>query len=106
NYLNAIQSDVFWRVVLNSLLWAGIVVVFQFLLGLGSALLLNRNFHGQALARALVILPWVTPASSPGCSGSCCTIPTSVESTPSSTCLASRTRGSPGSAIPAPRSGR
>ncbi len=61
NYLNAIQSDVFWRVVLNSLLWAGIVVVFQFLLGLGSALLLNRNFHGQALARALVILPWVTP---------------------------------------------
>ena len=46
---------------MNSVLWDGMVVVFQFLLGLGAALLLNRRFHGQAAARALVILPWVTP---------------------------------------------
>src|SRR5437762_3019306 len=61
NYLNAIGDPEFWRIVLNSLTWTGTVVVFQFLVGLGCALLLNRDFRGQALARALVILPWVTP---------------------------------------------
>ncbi len=61
NYANALGSSVFWEVVFNSLAWAVIVVVFQFLVGLGTALLFNRGFHGQALARTLVILPWVTP---------------------------------------------
>jgi len=45
----------------NSLVWTIVVVVFQFLLGLSSALLLNRSFPGRGLARGLVILPWVMP---------------------------------------------
>ncbi|MEN3186760.1 MAG: sugar ABC transporter permease [Atribacterota bacterium] len=45
----------------NSLVWTVIVVVFQFLLGFSSALLLNRSFPGRSLVRGLVILPWVMP---------------------------------------------
>lgn len=34
----------------------------QFLLGLGAALLLNRNFAWRGVARALVIVPWALPS--------------------------------------------
>jgi len=45
----------------NSLTWTILVVFFQFLLGLGSALLLNKSFVGRTLLRGIVILPWVMP---------------------------------------------
>jgi multiple sugar transport system permease protein len=36
-------------------------VVLQFLLGLGTALVLNENFRGRTFTRAAIIIPWVTP---------------------------------------------
>lgn len=45
----------------NSLTWTILVVFFQFILGLGSALLLNKSFVGRTLLRGIVILPWVMP---------------------------------------------
>jgi multiple sugar transport system permease protein len=61
NYLSILESDIFWQVVANSVVWTSLVVLFQFLVGLGAALLLNQRFYGRSVARSLIILPWVTP---------------------------------------------
>jgi multiple sugar transport system permease protein len=39
-----------------------LVVGFQFLLGLATALLLNQSFWWRGLARALVVIPWALPS--------------------------------------------
>ena len=56
-----IADRIFWRALGNTLWWTGGSVVLQFLLGLGLALLLNRQFGGRRLVQALVFLPWAVP---------------------------------------------
>jgi multiple sugar transport system permease protein len=55
------EDRVFWRSLANTLWWTGGSLVFQFLLGLGLALLLNRPFGGRRLVQAVVFLPWAVP---------------------------------------------
>jgi multiple sugar transport system permease protein len=55
------RDRVFWRSLGNTLWWTGGSLVFQFLLGLGLALLLNRQFGGRRLVQAVVFLPWAVP---------------------------------------------
>ncbi|MBV8567255.1 MAG: sugar ABC transporter permease [Methylobacteriaceae bacterium] len=45
----------------NTVLWTAGSVFFQFFLGLGLALLLNRPFFGRRVVQALVFLPWAVP---------------------------------------------
>ncbi len=61
NFSRILKDETFWLVFKNTLVWTGSVVFFQFLVGLGMALLLNQKFYGRALARGLIIIPWVTP---------------------------------------------
>ncbi|MFB0546960.1 MAG: carbohydrate ABC transporter permease [Anaerolineae bacterium] len=56
-----LYDPTFWLVVRNSVIWTVAVVFFQFLVGLGTALLLNEKFWGRALVRGIVIICWVTP---------------------------------------------
>lgn len=51
----------FWRALGNTAWWTFGSLVFQFLLGLALALLLNRPFAGRRLVQALVFLPWAVP---------------------------------------------
>ncbi|MGC8777355.1 MAG: carbohydrate ABC transporter permease [Candidatus Caldatribacteriaceae bacterium] len=60
-YMRLFHNRMLSLVFRNSLNWTIIVVIFQFLLGMGSALILNRSFPGRTLVRGLVILPWVMP---------------------------------------------
>jgi multiple sugar transport system permease protein len=62
NFVRALNDPVFWLSLWNSFLWIGLVVGFQFLLGLGTALLLNQSFWWRGLARALVVIPWALPS--------------------------------------------
>jgi multiple sugar transport system permease protein len=62
NFVRAFQDEVFWISLGHSALWIGLVVGFQFLLGLGAALLLNQSFWWRGLARALVVIPWALPS--------------------------------------------
>jgi multiple sugar transport system permease protein len=55
------RDRVFWRSLVNTLWWTGGSLVFQFLLGLGLALLLDRPFGGRRLVQAVVFLPWAVP---------------------------------------------
>jgi multiple sugar transport system permease protein len=61
HYRNMLRDDTFWRVMGNSVTWTLAVVLFQNLLGLASAVLLNQNLPGQGFVRTLVLLPWVLP---------------------------------------------
>ena len=51
-------DDLFWNSLLVTAKWVGVQVVFQLILGLGLALLVNEVFRGRGLARALVFSPW------------------------------------------------
>lgn len=61
NFNRLLQEPIFWEIVRTSLIWTGAIVVGQLLLGFATALLLNLHFRGRALARSLIILPWVCP---------------------------------------------
>ena len=46
----------------NTIFYTGVTVTATLVLGLGIALLLNRSFPGQRLARTVMIAPWVVPS--------------------------------------------
>jgi multiple sugar transport system permease protein len=62
NYLKALQDEVFWISLKNTVFWIVGVIVLQLLLGFVTALLLNREFRWRGLARSLILIPWVTPS--------------------------------------------
>jgi multiple sugar transport system permease protein len=62
NFARAFSDPVFWTSAWNSVIWIVLVVGFQFLLGLATALLLNQSFWWRGLARALVVIPWALPS--------------------------------------------
>ena len=61
NYIDILSDRTFYEILLHSFIWTIVVVVFQFLLGLGSAFLLHKDFPGRDVVRAVVILPWIVP---------------------------------------------
>ena len=62
NYGAILQSDVFWRVTWNTVVWTVASTVIAFALGFGAALALHRDFIGRGVLRAILIIPWVISA--------------------------------------------
>lgn len=62
NYRALFHDPVFAVSIVHTILWIVGVIVLQFLLGLATALLLNRKFAWRGIARSLVLIPWVTPS--------------------------------------------
>lgn len=62
NYVAVAQDSVAWSSLGRTLLWIGITVPFQLLLGLAAALLLNQRFWWRGLARSLILIPWALPS--------------------------------------------
>ena len=62
NFITALQDEVFWISLWHTVIWIGITVPAQLLLGLVTALLLNQRFFWRPLARALIIIPWALPS--------------------------------------------
>jgi multiple sugar transport system permease protein len=61
HYWTVISNPPFGQVLFNSVVWTGVVVFFQAVLGMATAVLLNQNAPGQGILRALILLPWVLP---------------------------------------------
>ncbi|MBX3062219.1 MAG: sugar ABC transporter permease [Anaerolineae bacterium] len=59
NFIQLLNSDRFWNSFRISLTLVVVSVIVQYLLGLGLALLLNKQFRGQRLFRAIFILPMI-----------------------------------------------
>ncbi len=61
NYAELWGDRKFWLALENTAFWTFWSITFQFLLGLGLAMLLNTQFYGKKLFQALVFLPWAVP---------------------------------------------
>jgi multiple sugar transport system permease protein len=61
NYQRVLAAPAFYAVVWTTIRFVLYSVGAEFLLGLGTALLLDQNFHGRNLLRGLIILPWALP---------------------------------------------
>jgi ABC-type sugar transport system permease subunit len=53
----------FWTSIFNTFFFTIVTVVFETVLGLWMALIMNRAFHGRALVRASVLVPWAIPTA-------------------------------------------
>ena len=60
NFRKVTSSPVFAMVLKNTLVWTVAVVGISTLLGFILAILLNNEFKGRKLARAVVVFPWAT----------------------------------------------
>ena len=60
NFSKVLGSAKFSLVLKNTAVWTVLVVVLSTLLGFILALLLNNEFKGRKIARAIVVFPWAT----------------------------------------------
>ena len=60
NFITVFNSPAFGIVLKNTVVWTVLVVVLSTVLGFILALLLNNNFRGRKIARAIVVFPWAT----------------------------------------------
>ncbi len=56
NYRDILQDDVFWKALGNTIYVLVVCIIIELVLGMGFALLLNRNFYGQGLVRGLCLI--------------------------------------------------
>ncbi len=61
NYFGILSDPAFWRSFWVTIAFTLITVIGSMLLGLGVAIMMNRNFYGRSAVRALILLPYVTP---------------------------------------------
>jgi multiple sugar transport system permease protein len=62
NFARALQDEVFWISLANSIIWIVAVVGLQFAVGFAAALVLNQSFFWRSLARGLIVIPWALPS--------------------------------------------
>ncbi len=61
NYATLLHDPLFWSSLLRTAIWVVFGVGCQFLFGFLLALVLNKNFRGRGVVRAVSLIPWVTP---------------------------------------------
>jgi multiple sugar transport system permease protein len=62
NYVELLREDADFRgIFLNTLVWTFGSTALQFLLGLGTSLILNAKLPARAFWRGIMLVPWVTP---------------------------------------------
>ena len=61
-YQKLLDDPIFIHSLLNTLRWTLGVVVFQYLFGLGIALLMNEKIPMRGFMRGLILVPWVVPS--------------------------------------------
>lgn len=60
NFTKVMHSSAFKLVLKNTIVWTVAVVVLSTLLGFILALILNNEFRGRKIARAIIVFPWAT----------------------------------------------
>ena len=60
NFTKVLNSSAFKLVLKNTIVWTVAVVVLSTILGFILALILNNEFRGRKIARAIMVFPWAT----------------------------------------------
>ncbi len=63
NYVALFHSNIFWLTAFNTVFYTCVAVFFKLVLGFGLAIILNQDFKGKGLIRAIVLLPWIVPTA-------------------------------------------
>lgn len=61
NYVEIFQEPYFWASMARTMYFLVVSVALELVLGVAVAVLLNQEFRGRALLRALVLIPWALP---------------------------------------------
>jgi trehalose/maltose transport system permease protein len=61
NYAEALTDDRFWTALRFTAIFTVTSVFFEFVIGMGFALLMNQAFRGRGITRAAILVPWVIP---------------------------------------------
>ena len=62
NYVTVLSSSKFHEVTINTIVWTVWSTLISVVLGLGAALVLNREFIGRGILRGLLLIPYVISA--------------------------------------------
>ena len=60
NYLDVFNEPAFWTTLKNTFVWTIAVVGLSTVIGFILAMVLNQEFFGRKIVRAIVIFPWAT----------------------------------------------
>ena len=63
NYVSLLDDPTFWLTCFNTFLYTIAAVFLKAILGIGLAVVLNRDFKAKGLIRAIVLLPWIIPTA-------------------------------------------
>ena len=61
NYVDLWTDPVAWQALRTTLVFVGVTVPSELLVGLGMALVMNEAFRGRGVLRAVVLVPWAIP---------------------------------------------
>ncbi|TNC51636.1 sugar ABC transporter permease [Rubellimicrobium rubrum] len=61
NFRDVLSARMTPRAFTNTLWWVGGSIIFQVILGTAAAILLNQEFPGRGIVRAIAVIPWVVP---------------------------------------------
>ncbi|HHY49043.1 MAG TPA: sugar ABC transporter permease [Alphaproteobacteria bacterium] len=61
NFAAVLRPRVTAQAFYNTCVWVFGSIVFQVLLGVATAILLNQNFPGRGVVRSVALIPWVVP---------------------------------------------
>lgn len=61
NFAAVLKPRVTTQAFVNTIWWVFGSIVFQVVLGVAAAVLLNQNFWGRAALRSITLIPWVIP---------------------------------------------
>ena len=59
NYRDILTRDEFWQITQNTFVWTIWSTIGAFALGFGAALVVQREFIGRGIVRAILLIPWV-----------------------------------------------
>ena len=63
NYRSLFDDPTFWLTVFNTFFYTVAAVILKAVLGIGLAVVLNRDFKAKGIIRAIVLLPWIIPTA-------------------------------------------
>ncbi len=60
NYISVFKRPAFWNTLKNTMIWTVVVVGLSTLFGFILAMVLNVEFKGRKIVRAIIVFPWAT----------------------------------------------
>lgn len=61
NYIKLFSDPIYWKSLVNTIIYTVGCIVAKLLIGLLWALLLNQNFKGKGFFRTVLLIPWALP---------------------------------------------